>query len=105
MGEFEAIKAELTSLTDTASKHTKESRSRLEKLHEDIEVVQMSARNPDNMDKHLDALSQTHTKVLDQLENDHQRTFGVSLAVLGFIVIAGLSLYNKFRCWEKKHVL
>jgi len=31
--------------------------------------------------------------------------FGVSIAAIAFVLVAGLSLYNKFLCWEKKHVL
>lgn len=103
--EFEAIKQELTTLSTVATKETAERHSRLESLHHDIADVHKSAHSPDNIDKHLDKLSQSNDKVLDQLTNEHQRMFGVSLAAIAFIIIAGLSLYNKFRCWEKKHVL
>lgn len=103
--EFEAIKQELTTLSDVASKETQDRHSRLESLHHDIADVHKSAHSPDNIDKHLDKLSASNDKVLDQLTNEHQTMFGVSLAAIAFIVIAGLSLYNKFRCWEKKHVL
>lgn len=103
--EFAAIKAELTTLSNVASKETEERHSRLESLHHDIADVHKSAHSPDNIDKHLDKLTQSNDKVLDQLTNEHQRMFGVSLAAIAFIIIAGLSLYNKFRCWEKKHVL
>merc|ERR1712151_395785 len=75
------------------------------KLGADIADVHKSAHSPDNIDKHLDKLTQSNTKVLDQLTNEHQKMFGVSIAAIAFIIIAGLSLYNKFRCWEKKHVL
>merc|ERR1712050_125551 len=103
--EFEAIKAELTQLSSVASKETQDRHSRLESLHQDIADVHKSAHSPDNIDKHLDKLSQSNDAVLDQLNNQHQSMFGLSLAAIAFIIIAGLSLYNKFRCWEKKHVL
>merc|ERR1712217_741905 len=98
--EFDAIKKELTSLSSVASKETEERHSRLESLHADIADVHKSAHSPDNIDKPLDKLTQSNTKVLDQLTNEHQKMFGVSIAAIAFIVIAGLSLYNKFRCWE-----
>merc|ERR1712151_245137 len=100
-----AIKQELTTLSTVATKETQERHSRLESLHQDIADVHKSAHSPENIDKHLDKLSQSNDKVLDQLANEHQTMFGLSLAAIAFIVIAGLSLYNKFRCWEKKHVL
>jgi hypothetical protein len=103
--EFDAIKKELTSLSAVASKETEERHSRLESLHADIADVHKTAHSPDNIDKHLDKLTQSNSKVLDQLTNEHQRMFGVSIAAIAFVIIAGLSLYNKFRCWEKKHVL
>merc|ERR1711974_479356 len=86
--EFDAIKKELTSLSSVASKETEERHARLESLH------------TDNTDNHLDKLTQSNNKVLDQLTNEHQKMFGVSIAAIAFIIIAGLSLYNKFRCWE-----
>lgn len=103
--EFDAIKKELTSLSDVASRETEERHSRLESLHADIADVHRSAQSPDNIDKHLDKLSESNKMVLDQLTKEHQNMFGVSIAAIAFVIIAGLSLYNKFRCWEKKHVL
>lgn len=103
--EFDAIKKELTTLSNVASKETQERHSKLESLHADIADVHKSAHSPDNIDKHLDKLTQSNNKVLDQLTNEHQRMFGVSIAAIAFVIISGLSLYNKFRCWEKKHIL
>merc|ERR1712039_321737 len=103
--EFDAIKKELTSLSSVASRENQERHKRLESLHEDIADVHKSAHSPDNIDKHLDKLTKSNSKVLNQLTNEHQKMFGVSIAAIAFIIIAGLSLYNKFRCWEKKHVL
>lgn len=103
--EFEALKAELVSLSSVASKEQQERHSVLESLHAEIDHVHKSAQSADSIDKHLDSLSQSHGKVLSQLTTEHQRMFGVSIAAIAFIIIAGLSLYNKFRCWEKKHVL
>merc|ERR1719401_3029595 len=78
--EFDAIKKELTSLSSYTSKETQERHSRLESLHADIADVHKSAHSPDNIDKHLDKLTQSNTKVLDQLTNEHQKMFGVSIA-------------------------
>merc|ERR1712187_549537 len=69
--EFDAIKKELTSLSTVASKETQERHKRLESLHADIADVHKSAHSPDNIDKHLDKLTQSNTKVLDQLTNEH----------------------------------
>mmetsp|Transcript_2015 Transcript_2015/g.4389 ORF Transcript_2015/g.4389 Transcript_2015/m.4389 type:complete len:481 (-) Transcript_2015:132-1574(-) len=103
--EFENIKKELASLSTAATQETKKRRSSLDSLHADIADMHKSAHSPDTIDKHLDKLTQSNLKVLDQLNNEHQTMFGVSLGAIAFIIIAGLSLYNKFRCWEKKHVL
>lgn len=103
--EFEAIKKELTTLSNVASKETEERHSKLESLHNDIADVHKTAHSPDSIDKHLDKLSETNIKVLDQLTTEHQSMFGVSVVAIAFVVVAGLALYNKFRCWEKKHVL
>lgn len=103
--EFDAIKKELTSLSHVASTETKERHKRLESLHEDIAHVHKSATSSDNLETHLTKLSQSNQRTMESLTNQHQTMFGVSIAAIAFIVIAGLSLYNKFRCWEKKHIL
>lgn len=103
--EFDAIKKELTSLSTVASKETQERHKRLETLHEDIADVHKTASSSDNIDHHLNKLTESNQRTLNSLTNEHQKMFGVSIAAIGFVIIAGLSLYNKFRCWEKKHVL
>lgn len=103
--EFDAIKKELTSLSDVASTNTQDRHKRLDSLHEDIAHVHKSATSADNLDHHLNKLTQSNQRTIDSLNTEHQKMFGVSIAAIAFIVIAGLSLYNKFRCWEKKHVL
>jgi len=103
--EFDAIKKELTSLSDVASTNTAERHRKLDTLHEDIAHVHKSATSADNLDHHLNKLTQSNQRTIDSLNTEHQKMFGVSIAAIAFIVIAGLSLYNKFRCWEKKHVL
>uniref|UniRef100_A0A7S1M1F5 L-type lectin-like domain-containing protein n=1 Tax=Alexandrium catenella TaxID=2925 RepID=A0A7S1M1F5_ALECA len=103
--EFSAIKRELSSLSSVAATATQERHKKLETLHSDIADVHKSAHSPDVIDKHLDKLSQSNSKVLDKLTSEHRMMFGVSIAAIAFIVIAGLALYNKFRCWEKRHVL
>lgn len=103
--EFEAIKSELVSLSSVASQSTQERHKKLETLHSDIAEVHKTAHSPDQIDRHLDKLTQSNSKVLDKLASEHRMMFGVSIAAIAFIIIAGLSLYNKFRCWEKKHIL
>jgi hypothetical protein len=103
--EFESIKKELTSLSSYTSQETRDRHKRLETLHSDIADVHRTAHSSDSIDKHLDKLTESNSQVLDQLTSEHQKMFGVSIAAIAFIMIAGLSLYNKFRCWEKKHIL
>lgn len=103
--EFDAIKKELSALSTVASKETQERHKRLENLHEDIAEVHKSASGEDNIDHHLGKLTESNQRTLDSLTNEHKKMFGVSIAAIAFVIIAGLSLYNKFRCWEKKHVL
>jgi len=103
--EFELIKSELSSLSTVATKEAQDRHTRLGTLHADIADVHKSAKSPDNIDAHLNKLTESNQRTLVQLNNNHQKMFGVSIAAIAFVIIAGLSLYNKFRCWEKKHVL
>jgi hypothetical protein len=103
--EFDAIKKELTSLSKVASTETQERHKKLEVLHADIAHVHKSATSQDNIDHHLNKLTQSNQRTIENLNQEHSKMFGVSIAAIAFIIIAGLSLYNKFRCWEKKHVL
>lgn len=103
--EFEAIKKELSSLSTVATKEAEDRHQRLGTLHADIADVHKSASSPDAIDTHLSKLTESNQRTLVQLTSNHQRMFGVSIAAIAFVIIAGLSLYNKFRCWEKKHVL
>jgi hypothetical protein len=103
--EFDAIKKELTTLSRAASRETEERHKRLDSLHEDIPTVHKTAVNQENIDSHLNKLTESNKRTLDSLIGEKQKMFGVSIAALAFILIAGFSLYQKFRCWEKKHVL
>jgi len=103
--EFDAIKKELTTLSRAASRETEERHKRLDSLHNDIAIVHKSAIHQDNIDSHLNKLTESNKRTLDSLVGEKQKMFGVSIAALAFILIAGFSLYNKFRCWEKKHIL
>merc|ERR1712032_1136052 len=97
--EFENIKEELTSLSSVASKETLSRHKRIEDLQQDIRDVHAVAKSPDNIDQHLNKLTESNQRTLTQLSTDHQKMFAVSVAAIAFIIIAGLSLYNKFRCW------
>lgn len=103
--EFAAIKDELSSLSTLTSKNSHERQKRLERVHGDIADVHRAAHSADGIDKHLDKLLDSNNQVIDKLNDEHHMMFGVSIAALAFIIVAGLSLYNKFRCWEKKHSL
>jgi len=103
--EFAAIKDELSSLSSLTSKNSHERQKRLERVHGDIADVHRAAHSADGIDKHLDKLMASNSEVIDKLNGEHHMMFGVSIAALAFIIVAGLSLYNKFRCWEKKHSL
>jgi hypothetical protein len=103
--EFDAIKKELSTLSKVASTETKERHQRLDNLHKDIAHVHRKATSQDNIDNHLAKLTESNQRTIENLNSEHQKMFGVSIAAIAFIIIAGLSLYNKFRCWEKKHVL
>lgn len=102
--EFDAIKKELADIHAAAHRDTDARGKKLADLHSDIENVHKSAAGGD-ISGHLDSLSRSNEKMLDQLASQHKRMFGVSIFAIAFIIVAGLSLYNKFRCWEKKHVL
>merc|ERR1712083_738963 len=95
--EFVSIKEELSSLSTLTSKNSHDRQKRLERVHGDIADVHRVAHSVDGIDKHLDKLVQSNTQVLDKLNGEHHTMFGVSIVALGFIIVAGLSLYNKFR--------
>jgi len=103
--EFEAMKLELTSLSQYASTEHEDRHRKLESLHKDLESVKASTSGTEHIDRHLMKLTDSTQRTLDNIQTGHQRTFGVSIAAIAFIVVAGLALYNKFRCWEKKHIL
>lgn len=103
--EFEQIKSELTSLSSVASEETRARQQSLETLHQDITAVHKSSKTPAALDHHLNKLTETNQRTMEHLSSEHQTMFGVSIMAIGFVVVAGLALYNKFRCWEKKHVL
>ncbi|CAJ1396077.1 unnamed protein product [Effrenium voratum] len=103
--EFESIKKELADMHAAAHRDTDARGKKLADLHSDIEHVQKTAATGGDISGDLDSLSRSNEQVLDELTSQHKRMFGVSIFAIAFIIIAGLSLYNKFRCWEKKHVL
>eukprot|EP00746_Dinoflagellata_sp_MGD_P008781 gnl/MRDRNA2_/MRDRNA2_117625_c0_seq1.p1 gnl/MRDRNA2_/MRDRNA2_117625_c0~~gnl/MRDRNA2_/MRDRNA2_117625_c0_seq1.p1 ORF type:complete len:481 (+),score=100.07 gnl/MRDRNA2_/MRDRNA2_117625_c0_seq1:77-1519(+) len=103
--EFEAMKSELTSLSQYASTEHESRHKKLESLHKDLESVKASTGGKEHIDRHLMKLTDSTQRTLDNIQSGHQRTFGVSIGAIAFIVVAGLALYNKFRCWEKKHIL
>jgi hypothetical protein len=102
---FDAIKMELSSLSSTATDHTLDRRKKMEALHSDIAHVHRSAHSGESIDSQMNKLTESNDELLNQLTGEHQKMFGVSIAAIAFIIVMGLSLYNKFRCWEKKHIM
>lgn len=102
--EFEDIKKELTTLSTVASTESKEKHAKLEELHKNIADVHQAVQTPEHGEA-LTKLTEATQRTIDNVTTEHQRMFGISIAAIAFIIIAGLSLYNKFRCWEKKHIL
>ena len=92
--EFDAIKKELADIHAAAHRDTDARGKKLADLHSDIENVHKSAAGGD-ISGHLDSLSRSNEKMLDQLASQHKRMFGVSIFAIAFIIVAGLSLYNK----------
>jgi hypothetical protein len=75
--EFDAIKKELTSLSKVASTETQERHKKLESLHDDIAHVHKSATTGDNIDHHLNKLTQSNQRTIENLNSEHQKMFGV----------------------------
>jgi len=71
----------------------------------DIQHVNKAASSKSDVNGFIDKLDEANTKVIEKLTAESKSTFSMSIIAIAFIIIAGLSLYNKFRCWEKKHVL
>ena len=102
--EFQSIKDELSTMSKTASMDTSIRKQKLESLHKDLHSVGKAAEK-DNLDVHLKLLTQASERTEQNMDSEHKRMFGVSIAVVAFVLVSGLLLYNKFRLWEKKHVL
>jgi len=103
--EFETIKNELAVIHKDYHADTAANGQKLDSVHSHIGAAQKSAATGNDMSAHFDTLSDTSAQTIDQLTAGHQRMFGVSIAAIAFIIVAGLSLYNKFRCWEKRHCI
>jgi len=103
--EFETLKKDLIDIHSVAAKHNTDRGKELERLHVDIQHVNKAASSKSDVNVFIDKLDEANSKVIKQLNAESQSTFSVSIIAIAFIIIAGLSLYNKFRCWEKKHVL
>jgi len=103
--EFEKMKSELVSLSKYAKTEQTSRARKLDKLSKEIDQIKNAAGSSVNIDEHVEKLTESTDKVLETVSNSHRITFSASLFAIAFIFIAGLSLYNKFRCWEKKHVL
>jgi len=103
--EFDAIKHELTHLSTVATKGTKERHKSIDSVHEAISDAHKTASSSDKIDHHLNKLAESSQRTMTSLTNGHQKMFGVSIVAIAFVIVAGLALYNKFRCWEKKHIL
>jgi hypothetical protein len=103
--DFAAISTELSSLSNVAATETAERQKQLETLHVDIKDVHTKVKDTKSIDNHLTELTEANQRTIEKLSTGQSNMFGVSVCAIVFVLIAGLSLYNKFRCWEKKHVL
>lgn len=102
--DFKKIKDEISHLSVAATDGHKQHQETLDLLHQDISSVQ-TASSHSNLDDHLNKVTESHQRTLNTLTSGHQQTFGVSVLAIVLVMVAGLALYNKFRSWEKKHVL
>merc|ERR1719428_1458219 len=105
--EFEAMKRELSTLSQYATTDTQERHKKLDKLHRDLaaHAKPSNSAGSKSIDGHLEKLGEATSRALDGLQTQQRRMFGTSVFAIAFVVIAGLGLYCKFRGWEKKHVL
>lgn len=78
---------------------------KLKQLQEGINDVHKSAQSPENIERQLEQVKKSNEKTLETMASGHKSILGVSIVAIVFIVVAGLALYHKFRCWEKKHIL
>lgn len=99
--EFADIKDELFSLSSVANEDTAARTEKLKTLSTDLQKIKQGPE----MDHHLERLTQTHNKVLETLNSGHRWSFMISCVAIVLILFAGLALYQKFRKWEKKHIL
>ena len=72
--EFEAIKKELADIHAAAHRDTDARGKKLADLHSDIENVHKSAAGGD-ISGHLDSLSRSNEKMLDQLASQHKNVW------------------------------
>ncbi|CAD7967535.1 unnamed protein product [Amoebophrya sp. A120] len=98
--EFDDIKAELVQLSQTANSETERRKEKMQALHDDLEQMRGST-----MGGALEKLTETNNAVLESLSSGHQWSLFISLCAVGIILLAGLALYQRFRNWEKKHIL
>ncbi|CAD7951977.1 unnamed protein product [Amoebophrya sp. A25] len=98
--EFEEIKHELVQLSQVASTETEKRKEKMAALHEDLESMKENT-----MGGALEKLTETNNAVLESLSSGHRWSFVISLCAIGIIIMAGFALYQRFRNWEKKHIL
>lgn len=102
--EFNSMKKELNTLTKYASTEHAARQKKVDSLHKDIDAVKSTAGDQ-ALETHLNALVDQNQLLHEAINQGSWRTFWISVVAIIFIVVAGFGLYNKFRCWEKKHIL
>lgn len=105
--EFAELKKELGGLSTEASNVHKERTEKIAAMHTHVEEVRRTAGNgyPSIFQRHVDKIAESHENVHQNVSTGHQMSFGLSVAAVAFIFVSGMSLYMRFRCWEKKHCL
>lgn len=92
--EFDAIKNELISLSQTAASAGETSKAKLTELHDSLKGVGFAGGHG-GLSKDL----------IESISSGWKWSFGLSVIAVFMIIGAGAGLYHRFRTWEKKHIL
>jgi len=98
------LNSDLTSISRETQQNTAQSVGKLDNIFTSIHRAKREAKR-DTLVKHIDRISDAGDRALNSVNNEHHKVYGVSLAMILFIVGSGVRLYLKFKSWEKKHVL
>lgn len=103
--EWEEMKNDLTTLSRETSQEFETRHVKFANLEDDLDKVHENATSRESFDHHLNTLADTNQRVLNSVSNEQNKVAWIGVIVVLFTMVAGCSLYYKFRCWEKKHIL